>query len=277
MDEPRDDDGPLEALLSGINPLPILLADDEEERGRLLEQLAEIGEPERDIAAQLTRRRSLHDPEGFGHAHRLAMRSLEVLDRNGARRAELPRMGPLAALAGPVVQLFVRWIVRSHKNQITRDIETLYAGREVSSGPGGDEHRQLRRARRDAELVGQRFRGAQLALPGFLLGGVVLSTGFSLLADLLGPVFNSKVATLAFFVVVGAAVVGLSWCANYAAGVARRRIRLSTDGPFAQLWSAVGACGQPPRDRSYQLALWATIVTLVGWIGVPAVIWVIFS
>lgn len=271
------DDSPLEALLSGINPLPILLADDEEERGRLLEELAEIGEAERDIVAELAQTRSLKDPEGFGPAHRLAMRSLEVLDRNGARRAALPRIGPLSTIASPVVQLFVRWIVRRHKHRIARDVETLYAGREASSVPGSDESRQLRRARRDAELVGQRYRRGQFALPGFLLGGVVLSTGFSLIADLLGSVFHSKVATLVFFVVVGAAVVGLAWCANYAAGVARRRIRFSTDGPFAQLWATVGASGRPPRDHSYQLALGATIITLVGWLGLPALIWVVFS
>lgn len=271
------DESPLEALLSGINPLPILLADDEEERGRLLEQLAEIGEAERDIAVELSQTRSLADPEGFGQAHRLAMRSLEVLDRNGSRPAALPRMGPVKRIAAPVVGLFVRWIVRRHKNQIVQEVETLYAGRAASALPGSEDGRLLRRARRDAEMVAQRYRGGPFALPGFLLGGVVISTGFSLIADLLGPVFDSRAATIAFFAVVGAAVVGLAWCANYAAGVARRRIRLSTDGPFARLWATVGACGEPPDDRSYQLALGATVITLVGWLGLPALVWAIFS
>lgn len=77
-------------------------------------------------------------------------------------------------------------------------------------------------------------------------------------------------------IIVALAVVALlaflAWVALYAAGVARRRIRLSTDQQIRALWEAVGAAGDPPRDESYNFAVYAIVLLIVAAIVVPAAI-----
>jgi hypothetical protein len=65
----------------------------------------------------------------------------------------------------------------------------------------------------------------------------------------------------------------LSWVALYSAGVARRRIRLSTDQPMKALWETIGAAGKPPRDESYNFAVYAIILLVLAWIVIPLAIW----
>jgi hypothetical protein len=85
-----------EILLDRIDALRVLRADNEEERGAILEELGGSGKPEQDIIRELSMVRPLWRPDRFEEAHRLTMRSLEVLDRNGARAAPMPRyVGPL--------------------------------------------------------------------------------------------------------------------------------------------------------------------------------------
>jgi hypothetical protein len=111
-----------------------------------------------------------------------------------------------------------------------------------------------------------------IGLPTFLLGGAFLSGVFSALANL----FRAAIGNRVLVVVVAAAVVlvlaSLAWIAVYAASVARRRIRLTTDQPMRALWDAVGAAGDPPRDESYNFAIYAIILLVVAAIVVPAAI-----
>jgi hypothetical protein len=67
-------------------------------------------------------------------------------------------------------------------------------------------------------------------------------------------------------------LASLAWIALDAAGVARRRIRLSTDQPMRALWDAVGAAGDPPRDESYNFAIYAIVLLIVAAVVVPAAI-----
>ena len=76
-----------EELLDRIDALRVLRADSPEEKGRLLEEIAGSGKVEQEIVSQLSKVAPLWRPAQFDGAHRMAMRSLEVLDRNGARAA----------------------------------------------------------------------------------------------------------------------------------------------------------------------------------------------
>ena len=60
-------------------------------------------------------------------------------------------------------------------------------------------------------------------------------------------------------------------------GVARRRIRLSTDQPMRALWDTIGAAGKPPKDESYNFAVYAIILIVLAWIVIPLVAWRVFG
>ena len=109
----------------------------------------------------------------------------------------------------------------------------------------------LRRARIDASRVEPGYKGNPLGLPTFLLGGAVLSSVISGLRAFIEWAFNGTVGIVIFVAVFGLVFFGLAWAALYSAGVARRRIRLSTDQPMRALWETIGACGKPPKDGSY--------------------------
>ena len=72
---------------------------------------------------------------------------------------------------------------------------------------------------------------------------------------------------------LGLVFFGLAWAALYSAGVARRRIRLSTDQPMKALWETIGACGNPPKDSSYDFATYAIILLTLAWVLVPLALW----
>ncbi len=262
-----------ELLLDRIDALRVLRARDHEERDRVLEQVAGSGEPERDIVSELAKIRPLWRPDRFEEAHRMAMRSLEVLDRNGARAPRMPRLGPLEPLAEFVVSQIVRWIVKGHQNTLIGRIRRLYERREANAVWGSDEHRMLRRARISAVQVEQGFRGNQLGLPTFLLGGAVLSSIFSALNAFAQWALHGRVGIVVFASVMLIVFMGLSWAATYAAGVARRRIRLSSEQPMKALWETIGACGQPPKDQSYDFAVYAIVLLVVAWLIVPFAVW----
>ncbi len=185
-------------LLDRIDTLRVLRADSPEEKGRLLEEIGGPGKVEQDIVDQLSKVRPLWQPRKFGEAHRMAMRSLEVLDRNGVRRAPMPRLlGPLKPIVGYFVQLVTRWIVRRYQNNLAGNIRGLYERREANSVWGSEEHLLLRRARINAVQVERGLRSNPVGLPGFLLGGAVLSGLFSLIGRGLSSAFQNELSRIA--------------------------------------------------------------------------------
>jgi hypothetical protein len=266
------DAAPDELLLDRIDALRILRADTPEAKGALLEQLAGPGKAEQDIINELSKVRPLWKPTRFEEAHRMAMRSIEVLDRNGARSAKLPRIGPLAPVAGFIVGQMVQWIVKGHQNTLVTRIRKLYERREANAVWGSDEHRMLRRARINAVQVEQGFKSNPLGLPTFLLGGALLSSIGSAIARFISWAFNGTTGIIVLIAVGLLLLGGLSWAALFSAGVARRRIRLSTDQPMKALWETVGAAGKPPTDQSYNFAVYAIVLLIAACILVPAAI-----
>lgn len=260
-------------LLDRIDALRVLRADSPEEKGRLLEEIGGPGKVEQDIVDQLAKVRPLWRPQQFPAAHRMMMRSLEVLDRNGVRRAPMPRLlGPLKSIVAYVVQLVTRWIVRDYQNNLAGNVRKLYERREANSEWGSEDHRLLRRARINAVQVEQGLRSRRVALPGFLLGGVVLSGLFSLIGRGVSAAVENDVARIVLAIVAAAMMLALAWVALYAASIARRRIRLTTQQPVSVLYAVVGAAGDPPRDRSYQFAVLAIIFMLLAVLAIPVVV-----
>ena len=264
---------PPELLVDQIDALRVLRADTDEEKGRLLEQIGGKGLVEQEMVSQMSAIKPLHHPDRFEEAHRIMMRGIEVLDRNGPRPSTVPNVGPLRPIAQWLVQQVTRWIVKSHLNRLTTRICGLYEKREANSDWGTREHAMLRRARLDARRVQANSSGNALGLPTFLLGGAALTSIASGLQSLTRSAMDSTlgVSILGFIAVF---VLGaLSWVALYSAGVARRRIRLSTDQPMKALWETIGAAGRPPRDESYNFAVYAIILLVLAWIVVPLAIW----
>jgi hypothetical protein len=260
-------------LLDRIDALRILRADSEDEKGRLLEQLGGRSRVDQDIVRQLAKPKPLWLPDQFDEAHRMAMKSLEVLDRNGVRAVPMPNLlGPLKPLVGFVVQLVTRWIVRGYQNNLAGSIRRLYERREAQSIWGSPAHVLLRRARIHATQVEHGLRSNPIGVPGFLLGGAALSGLFSLIAQGVTAAVQSSMGRIVVGVLTVVLLSGLSWVALFAAGVARRRISLSTDQPMRALWDVIGAAGEPPRDHSYKFALIAIILLLLAVLAVPIVV-----
>ena len=265
-----------ELILDRIDALRVLRADTQEEKGRLLEEIGGRGKVEQDIVSELSKTRPLWRADRFEEAHRLAMRSLEVLDRNGARHTTLRRLGPLRPIAQFMVGLITQWIVKNHQNTLISRIRKLYERREANSEWGTPEHRMLRRARINATQVESGFKAQTLGLPTFLLGGAFLTSLASGGQSLLRSAFDSTAGTVVIGVVLAVVLGVVAWAALYGAATARRRIRLSTDQPMRALWETIGAAGNPPRDASFDFALYAIVLTILAWIIIPLVVWLAF-
>jgi hypothetical protein len=265
-----------ELVLDRIDALRVLRADTAEEKGALLEQIAGPGKPEQDIVRELSKLKPLWRPDRFEEAHRWVMRSLEVLDRNGVRSAKLPRLGPLKVVATYVVQQITRWIVKGHQNTVVTRVRKLYERREANAEWGSAEHRMLRRARLDAQRVEQGYKADQLGLPTFLLGGAIFSTIVSGLQSVARAALENTTGQVIFAAVLALVFFGLAWAALYAAAVARRRIRLCMDQPLKALWETIGACGNPPRDESYNFAIYAIVLLVLAWVAIPLAFWLVF-
>lgn len=189
----------------------------------------------------------------------------------------MPRLGVLTPIAGYIVQQMTRWIVKGYQNRLVTRLRKLYERREANSEWGSSEHVMLRRARINAVQVEPGYKGNQLGLPTFLLGGAILSTVVSGLRAFFVWAISGIVGVIVFTLVLAVVFASLAWAALYAAGVARRRIRLSTDQPIKALFETIGACGNPPKDDSYTFAVYAIVLLVLAWILIPAALWLLIS
>jgi hypothetical protein len=267
------DDSKPELLLDKLDSLRVLRADTDEEKDALLFQIGGRGLVEREMVTQMSAVRPLQHPQRFEEAHRMMVRGIEVLDRNGARPAEVRRLGPLTPPARWLVQLVTRWIVRSHLNRLVGRVAGLYERREGNSAWGTPEHSMLRRSRLDMRRIQAGMSTKALGLPTFLLGGAVLTSIASGLQSATRTALDSTAGVIVLGIIIFAVLAALSWVALYSAGVARRRIKLSTDQPMRALWETIGAAGRPPRDESYNFAAYAIILLVLAWIVIPLAVW----
>lgn len=242
---------------------------DTDATSRLLDQLGAHDPVEQQIVLELSATRPLGHPERFTEAHVLAMRSLEVLDRNGARVPPVPRLGPLKPVAQFGVQLVTRFIVRNHQADVVDAIKNLYTRRLAWCTPDDPARMPLIRARLDTERVAAGYKGNPIGVPTFLLGGAVISgvaSAFRLLSEaVVGSRLAAVVTIVAAFVVLGAA----SWMILRGAAVAHHRIRITVQDPLKALWETIGRAGRPPEDDAQMFAIYAIVLTVVGWLVIP--------
>jgi hypothetical protein len=256
----------VDELHDRLHALRALTASDDEERtDMILSEFGVKGKVETDIVNELAAMKPLWMPHRFEQAHYLVMRSLEVLDRNGARGAQLPKLGILKPVAAWLVQLVARFIVRNHQAEVIGAIKNLYIRREVNSPKNSPERFMLRRARIDAERVMPTLKKNPLGVPTFLFGGAVLSW----LSQALGAAVERAKSKIGFGValfVLFLLFVAASWAVLRGAAVARHRIRLSLDESLKALWETIGACGSPPKDAANSFAVLAIVISGLGFV-----------
>lgn len=236
----------------------------------ILDQLGGTGKVEQEIIQQLAAPKPLFRPDRFEQAHRLTMKSLEVLKRNGARQPKLPKnLGPLKPIAAWVITLFTRFIVQNHISNLVDNLRHLYGRREAWALTGSDEQTMLRRARIHTDRLAVGYKGRALGLPTFLLGGAVISSALGALRSGLKAVSGNRLLVILATAVLLLFLLGGAWCVLRAGAVARKRIRLTTERPMAALYETVGACGKPPKDQALQFALFGLIGMTVAWVVIP--------
>lgn len=54
--------------------------------------------------------------------------------------------------------------------------------------------------------------------------------------------------------------------------MASRRIRLAVHEPLDAVWTSIGSCGRPPRDRSRTFAAVAITLMVGVWIVLPTLV-----
>jgi hypothetical protein len=204
------------------------------------------------------------------------MKSLEVLQRTGARNVKLPRLGPLQPVAAFLVGLLTRFIVRSHTQNVGTNLVNLYTRREAWCRPGTPERAALQRARMDVQRVLPTLRGKALGLPTFLLGGAFISTVLSAARSGADTVTRNRVLILLATVALLLLFLGAAWSALRGAAAARHRIKLTTDQPMKTLYSMVGAAGNAPKDQAIRFALVAIVAMAVAWLVIPAGLVLVF-
>ena len=236
----------------------------------VLDELGGTSDVDRDILSELAGQTPLAYPDRFAEAHALAMRALEVLDRNGARRVRVPQAGPLRPVAEPVVQLVTRIIVRSYQSTVIDRLRDLYSRRLAWCAPTDPSRMTLIRARLDSQRATSAYKHKGGGLPTFLVGGAAASIIGSGLRGAASAAGGSVVAGVIATVVIFALLAAASWAILRGAAVARRRIRLTVERPLAALYETIGRCGRPPRDNARTVALYAILLTIIAGLVVPA-------
>lgn len=236
------------------------------------EVLAELGassEVDADIILELSSTWPLGHPDRFDSAHMLMVRSLEVLDRNGARgvKTHAP-IGPLNHVAGFLVQLVTRFIVRQHLKRLIKNVHWLYVRREANTDLGNPFRNKLRRARIEAARLEPTFNTSALGVPTFIFGGAVLSWllgSLQVLISGLNTWYWQAVASILVSLVAATA----SWIVVRGAATARQRIKLTTDKPVRALYETIGRCGNPPRDDSIVFIVVALVLGVLAAVALP--------
>jgi hypothetical protein len=262
----------IDDLAARLDSLRLLRLNDPQAASALLESFGTHGVVETDIVEQLSTLSPIAHPERFDEAHRRVMRAFEVYDRNGPRKPSVPASVPkfLRAPAASLVRIPVRMIVRKHQQALTGEVRQLYALREASAVAGSSQHRMLLRARHQVDVIRADLNKnpLPLPLPAFIGVGAIVSGALSWiqrgLADELG-----RLLVLGLFAIIG--LIGF-WAVFRGAGIARRRTRLSLDGPMSALWEVLGDAGALPADKSKTFAVRATVILLAVWVVVPVIV-----
>ena len=265
MDEPNL---VLDEIEERFSAFQLVRKSDVTAKGEVLTELGATSDVDADIILELSSTWPGH-PERFDNAHMLVVRSLEVLDRNGARgvKTKAP-IGPLNHVAGFLVQLVTRFIVRQHLKRQVQHIHWLYVRREANTDLDNGFRNKLRRARIEAERLVPTFNTNPLGVPTFIFGGAVLSWLLGSLQVLIAGLNTWYWQALAA-VLVSLVAASASWIVVRGAATARHRIRLTTERPIQALYETIGRCGEPPRDDSIVFIVVALVLGVLAAIALP--------
>lgn len=264
----------LDDLVGRLDAFQLLRKQDAAGASQVLGEMGAHSEVDRDIVLELGAKRPLGHPERFPEAHALAVRSLEVLDRNGHRSIPMPSLGFVTPLGGFLAQIVTQFIVRSYLSKTIDEMRRLYIRREAASLPGDPDLPMLTRSRIHAERLTPGFKKNPLALPTFLFGGAVLSSALGAITRLVQSAVSNTLLLVAITIVVGAVMAIASWVIVHGTAVARRRINLTTRQPMDALWQTIGRAGPAPTDHSKVFAVIAIVLTIASviFVLVPIVI-----
>jgi hypothetical protein len=239
---------------------------------------AEIGVDNRAEAALLSEIAAsgpLAHADRFEQSHRLAMRALEVLDREGWKHPKVRRLGPLSGAAEYAIQFVARTIIRGYVADSVRALARLYARRESQSVVGSSERRMLARARIQADRLVLGYHGGRFPLPTVLIGGAALPVLASI-SHRFGTLRGAgPLPIIAIGLLLALAFAALAWVLLQGAGLAHRRIKVALAPSLAALYETVGHCGNPPRDESANIAIAAIALTALAWFVLPIAIAII--
>jgi len=239
----------------------------------LLPDAAELrGDVERDILRSIAAKdRPLADPDGFPAAHRAFVRALEAIAVHGRREPTLGRRaGPLRRVLAPIVGIVAGWIIGGQVGAVHGSVLRMYEFREAGAVWNGPEHRLLRRARMQMQLLREELRSSRLTLPVFLLSGAFLSGVLSVAQRALEPAFGNLLLSALLGVAVAVVLAGIAGTVLLAASVSRLRLRMTLARPLANLYRTLGSAGEPPEDRCFAVAILALAFFAVAAIVVPA-------
>ena len=264
----------LDDLVGRLDAFQLLRKSDETGANEVLADMGAHSPVDREIVLELGARRPLGHPSRFPEAHSLAVRSLEVLDRNGHRSIPMPPIGFLKPIGGWLASIVTQFIVRSYLSKTIDEMRRLYIRREAAALPGDPHLPILTRGRIHVERLTPGFKRNPLALPTFLFGGAVLSSLLGAITSLVQQAVSSDLVLIIVAVVFASIMALASWVIVHGTAVARRRINLTTRKPMDALWQTVGRAGHAPNDHSQVFAVIAIILTVVSviFVLVPIII-----
>jgi hypothetical protein len=258
-----------------VNPLERLqlLSGDDAAIEAFLDDIDVTTPRAREMLVELARQTTIARPERFFADHQRAVAALESLRRHGYRGSRAaPGLGPLTSFIRWGIELVARYIVVSYVQTVTTDMRSLYHFREIEAPDGSDEMKLLRSARFDAAAIAEIARGRAFGVPTFVVGALLLPLFASIYRLATGYTWDDWVT--ATIVGVSGVIIGvtISWFLLRGTALASSRIRLSVREPLKELWTSVGNCGNPPRDRSRQFAIVGITLTVGVWIVVPTLV-----
>ena len=257
------------------NPLERLelLAGNDRAIDTFLDELDIHGPRERRMLRELGRSGTLADVDRFPAVHRRVIAALETLGRHGYHGSRAgARLGPPKVVVRFLVELVARYIVVSYLRSAATSLRNLYWLREIESPPGSPSWLLLRRARRDAQALDVVFTRRSIGLPTFVIGGVLVPIGLSIVNLSSSIAVKSWTAAVVAGVISALIVVGIAWVMLRGAAMASRRIRLAAEQPMEAVWRAVGNCGKPPEDQSRKVATVGIVLSVAAWIVIPVAV-----
>lgn len=253
----------LDDLVGRLDSFQMLRNSTGADADEVLNELGATSKIDRQIVLELGAKLPLGHPRRFEEAHGLAVRSLEVLDRNGHRSIPVPKLGFLSPVVGFLIQIVTQFIVRSYISSVIDSMYRLYERREAASPADWEHLPMLTRARIHTERIRPGFKRSKLALPGFLFGGVILSPVIGVIQTAISSL-NNEAIRLALLIGLFLLMTTVSWVLVKGSAVARRRIRLTAENPMKALYQIIGRCGNPPGNMSTVFAVISLILTIVS-------------